>query len=95
MISHGLAYFLKERLMDASDAYSVNVCAKCGLFAQRLVKRSNKSKASLNDVYYCPVCNNTNNIVETNMPYAFKLLIQELLSMNIYPKIIFNESKFD
>jgi DNA-directed RNA polymerase II subunit RPB2 len=33
MCSHGAARFTKGRLYDASDAYSVNVCKRCGMIA--------------------------------------------------------------
>ena len=33
IISHGLAYFLKEKLLDSSDKYEVWVCNECGKFA--------------------------------------------------------------
>jgi dTDP-4-amino-4,6-dideoxygalactose transaminase len=38
--------FLKERLMDTSDAYSTYVCDICGLFAQRVIKKENKTSYS-------------------------------------------------
>jgi DNA-directed RNA polymerase II subunit RPB2 len=40
MISHGAAFFLKERLMDESDAYRIHVCNMCGLIAIADLKRN-------------------------------------------------------
>mgnify|MGYP003350322055 CR=1 FL=1 len=37
LIAHGLAKFIKEKLLDNSDAYTTFVCDKCGLFAQRFL----------------------------------------------------------
>lgn len=78
IITHGMAKVLKERLMETSDAYTTFVCDVCGLFAQR-------DKAS--ELYICPACNNKTKISKIRMPYAFKLLLQELLSMSICPRL--------
>jgi DNA-directed RNA polymerase II subunit RPB2 len=85
--AHGLSKFLKERLLDNSDAYSTYVCGECGLFAQRANRRNNKKFPTADDVYFCPQCDNYNNIHKVRIPYAFKLMIQELMSMCIAPRI--------
>lgn len=87
IIAHGLALFLKEKLMDTSDAYSTFVCDNCGIFAQRLNRKENKSHTSVNDVYFCQACKNYTEISKIMIPYACKLLFQELMSMNIAPRI--------
>jgi DNA-directed RNA polymerase II subunit RPB2 len=88
VIAHGMAKFLKERLMDVSDAYSTYVCGKCGLFARRKEKNKNKRIPTKTDVFYCPSCdNNTNDIHKIMIPYAFKLMVQELMAMTIAPRI--------
>ncbi|AFM99119.1 DNA-directed RNA polymerase subunit B [Encephalitozoon hellem ATCC 50504] len=80
IISHGASAFLKERLMDVSDAYSCYVCNICGLLAMGGSK-----------VNECKGCSNTTNVSIVEIPYAFKLLIQELMGMNIAPRIRFEE----
>ena len=90
VIAHGMAKFLEEKLMRNSDAYSTYICGECGLFAQRANRRDNNSFPQLSDIYYCPKCNNYNNIKKVMIPYAFKLLVQELLSMCIVPRIKFD-----
>jgi len=87
IISHGMSKFLKERLLDTSDAYSTYVCDVCGLFAQRRLKKENKMYPSDTDAYYCNACKNQSRISKIIIPYAFKLLIQELMSMNIASRI--------
>lgn len=39
-------------------------------------------------VHSCRMCNNHRSFSEVEMPYAFKLLMQELQSINIVPRII-------
>jgi intein/homing endonuclease/ribosomal protein L37AE/L43A len=86
MLSHGMAQFLKEVLLDKSDIYSTYVCDICGLIAQRMLDK---------DVWYCPACPSTTDMAGKNsiriskivIPYACKLLFQELMAMNIAPRI--------
>ena len=85
--AHGMSLFLKEKLMDTSDAYSTYVCDICGLFAQRMIRKGNKPQASNKDIYYCPACKNKTRVSKIMIPYAFKLLIQELMAMCIAPRI--------
>lgn len=87
ILAHGMAKFLKEKLLDTSDAYTTHVCNVCGLFAQRLYRKESKRYITNHDIFYCPACKNYTNISKIMIPYAFKLLIQELLSLNIAPRI--------
>lgn len=79
MISHGASRFTKGRLYDASDAYSVHVCNKCGLIAA-----FNKNQ----QIHICNTCENRTDFKYVEIPYACKLMFQELLTMNIAPRII-------
>lgn len=87
LISYGMSKFLKERLLDASDIHSCYVCGECGLFAKRVIQKTSSSTPKNNDTYECIGCRNNTNIKKVIIPYAFKLLIQELMSMNIAPRI--------
>nr|XP_018262430.1 DNA-directed RNA polymerase II subunit RPB2 [Kwoniella dejecticola CBS 10117]OBR84588.1 DNA-directed RNA polymerase II subunit RPB2 [Kwoniella dejecticola CBS 10117] len=74
MISHGIAGFLKERMYDSSDAFRIHVCDICGLMAVANLKKQE---------FYCSVCRNSTQISQVYIPYAAKLLFQELQAMNI------------
>lgn len=87
LLTHGLSKFIKEKLLDNSDAYITYVCDKCGLFAQRCSNRKNEEFPQDDDTYHCPACENFNDISKVKIPYAFKLLIHELMALNIAPRI--------
>lgn len=78
LIAHGAAMALKERF--SSDKYKFYVCNSCGIIAYE-----NKNKGR----FECPVCKG-NDVSEVEMSYAFKLLLDELLSMMIYPRLEVN-----
>ena len=79
IISHGAASFLKERLMDVSDNYRVFICKECGMIASVNPQRK---------IYCCKNCNNYTQFSEIRCPYAYKLLTQELESMNISSRLL-------
>ncbi len=77
--AHGVAEFTKERLMECSDAFPCHVCRDCGLLAI-----SNPGKG----IWNCKACGNTTNFSAVQIPYASKLLFQELETMSISPRIL-------
>ena len=79
MVSHGATRFTKGRLYDASDSFSLHICNKCG---------SNVCYNNKEHIHICNVCENRTDFKYVEVPYSFKLLQQELLTMNIAPRII-------
>lgn len=73
LIAHGASSFLRERLFNMSDPYKVVVCEKCGSVAS--------------DPEECRCCKE-DKLVPVNIPYACKLLLQELNAMGIKTAIM-------
>jgi len=79
MVSHGASRFTRGRLYDASDKYQVNVCKKCGMISAYNDKKH---------IHVCKTCDNRTDFNYVEIPYACKLLFQELQTMNIAPRIM-------
>ena len=87
LIAHGMSKFILNKMLYDSDVYSTYVCGICGLFAVREVTRNSSNKPHPNDIYSCPMCKNYHDIHKIVIPYAFKLMIQEMMAMNILARI--------
>ncbi|XP_048258371.1 DNA-directed RNA polymerase III subunit RPC2-like [Haliotis cracherodii] len=72
LIGYGASMLLLERLMISSDAFEVDVCGECGLLGYS---------------GWCQYCKSSKAVSTLKMPYACKLLFQELQSMNIIPRL--------
>jgi len=79
VIAHGMAEFTKERLMECSDAFRCFSCRDCGIIAVANPKEG---------IWACRGCGNTTKFSPIEIPYAYKLLLQELESMCISSRII-------
>ena len=80
-ISHGMASFTKDRMYHVSDAFQVHVCRLCGLISP------------YNDEYkihLCKPCENRTQFTQVHIPYAFKLMCHELMTMNVVPRFLTN-----
>jgi DNA-directed RNA polymerase subunit B' len=75
-VAHGASMLLKERF-DA-DRTIAPICEKCGLVAVEdiFAKKS-----------YCPLCGEDTEISRIEISYAFKLFLDEIKSLGIYPKL--------
>ena len=77
--AHGIADFTKERLNECSDAFRCFSCRECGLLA---------IANPVEGVWLCRGCGNTTNFSAIQIPYASKLLFQELETMSISSRFI-------
>lgn len=90
LISHGATRFCKERLYEVSDKYQVNVCRKCGMIAVYNDGNNNSKFYTKSNftIYHCRTCDNQTDFALVDMPYANKLLFQELQTINVVPRIM-------
>ncbi|CAI5930828.1 unnamed protein product [Closterium sp. NIES-64] len=83
LIAYGASMLILERLMISSDQFQIQVCTKCGLlgyFHQKL------------RVPMCSLCRTGEHVAELRLPYACKLLFQEMTAMNIVPRLQLTEA---
>ena len=82
IIAYGASMILKDRLLDESDKSDIFVCERCGLIAYHDIKQRK---------YYCRVCGDKGKVSSVSVAYAFKLLLQEMSSLNIIPRLMIKE----
>jgi DNA-directed RNA polymerase III subunit RPC2 len=79
LVAHGTANLLVERLLVSSDPFMASVCTQCGILAYS---------------GWCQYCKRGDAVSDFRIPYACKLLFQELQSMNVQPRIRLKEGGF-
>jgi len=82
LIGHGAAMLLRDRLLEESDRYLLYVCENCGYIAFYDIKQRR---------YVCRLCDEKARISAVIVSYAFKLLLQELLSLCVTPRLKLKE----
>ena len=79
VVAHGMSEFTKERFMECSDLFRCWSCQDCGLIAVVNPKEG---------IWMCKGCGNSTKFSAIEIPYAYKLLLQELETMCISSRII-------
>lgn len=82
LIAYGASMILKDRLLDESDKSDIFVCERCGLVAYHDMKQRR---------YVCRVCGDKAKVSSVSVAYAFKLLLQEMQSLNVAPRLLIRE----
>ena len=82
LIGHGAAMLLRDRLLEESDKYTLYICENCGQIAFYDMKQRK---------YVCKICDEKAKVAPVVVSYAFKLLLQELQSLCITPKLRLKE----
>jgi len=81
LIAYGASQLLRERLMLSSDKHEVEVCQNCGFMCFG---------------HWCQRCDKAGEeecgrVVKMTLPYAFRLLQAELVSMNVDTRIMVDD----
>jgi DNA-directed RNA polymerase II subunit RPB2 len=89
MIAHGISRFCRERMYNVSDKYSTHVCNKCGMIASYNDGQKNRMYNTADfSIHFCKTCDNHTDFSKVEIPYAYKLMSQELQTINVVPRII-------
>lgn len=76
LVAHGASLLLKERF--DSDKTLIYICEDCGMWAICDTFRNRK---------FCTRCGSNVDITGIEISYAFKLLVDELKAMGVYPRL--------
>ncbi|KAI9269131.1 DNA-directed RNA polymerase III subunit RPC2 [Phascolomyces articulosus] len=77
LIGYGASMLLLERLMISSDIFEIQVCDQCGLIGYAA---------------WCQFCKSSKHVRSMQIPYACKLLFQELMAMNVSPRMMLDDA---
>src|SRR5256712_1421068 len=82
LIAYGASMMLKDRLLDESDKADIYVCERCGLVSYYDIKQRR---------FVCRVCGDIAKVTSVSVAYAFKLLLQEMMSLDVAPRLLIKE----
>jgi DNA-directed RNA polymerase I subunit RPA2 len=87
LLSHGVSFLLRDRLLRCSDAYSDSACKSCGTILSHIPNKDSNVKPK------CISCGQ--DCVDVPIPFVFRYLCAELASMNIAVKLELEEGNPD
>lgn len=81
LVGHGASMLLQEKFIEDSDRVVELVCEKCGVIGVHDQIRNRR---------YCPLCDSS-RVYPVEMSYGFKLMLDELKALGIFPKIVIGD----
>lgn len=75
LIAHGVPRTLQERMVDSADCLFTYICKQCGLFVEEPPLSGMPA--------FCRNCMSFKTSYRVKVPYAYRLICQELLSIHI------------
>jgi len=90
LIAHGASAVILDRLLEQSDDSIGAVCKKCGLLA--ISSRARMPHASVESSGpMCLNCGTGEHVRSVRFPKAWKVLMQEMMSMNVRPSLVLED----
>jgi len=83
LLGHGTAFLLHDRLMNCSDYSHTYCCRLCGSIISPITTSSSVGQGGNNNHVTCRTCETSKGVELIAVPYVFRYLVSELLSMNI------------
>lgn len=80
LLAHGQMKFLKERFTTCSDGFQIDICDVCGMFV------SINTNTTLSTC--CPRCENVRSFSRIVIPYAMKLMMQEVGGLGVSTSLL-------
>lgn len=90
ILAYGCASSLREYLFEKSDPYMTVACRKCGVLCEPYHDQKRLAHGEKRPVGYCRGCDSVEHTTHLRIPYAMKLLLQELQALHINVKFRFD-----
>ena len=91
LLSHGVSFILRDRLLNCSDIHIAHVCSECGgmINVHAMTRRNDVVATAIGAPRYgfrkqvCRQCNTDKHVKPVYLPYVYRYLINELAGMGI------------
>lgn len=82
LLAHGTSFLLQDRLMNCSDYSQAHVCRLCGSLVSPICTKIVSTLANKR-TFECRSCGTSEGIELVAIPYVFRYLTTELMSLGI------------